>query len=199
MRDEDSLQRRNTQLLALLYQPLNFLIRVSRSPVPVFVSHLNAFPPTLLPLVCCILTEQFCTLLSLVPMLAQLDVTSVKAASYTRGFVDITYIIPLWAVLEQVVELVQRSRTLASDSNTHHYLMSFTAPAIQHLSKATLLLPRRTLHDAPTLAHGALGSQFLILSCSDQVHSHYSATGEAIPAGPGASNKSDLGQEHVTN
>lgn len=150
MEARHGLPQRKSDLLTILKEPLNCLNFISTHPTPNPARQLRLLPPAFVPLVCCILTEQFCNVPPLVPRPPR--VAGVAALSLTPPtpptniYYDIGNVLRILACfLFNCLNLTMQDEGCISE------LTFLRAPAIKQLFKGVLLLPSKTLRAAPTL------------------------------------------------
>lgn len=175
MQKQHGLGYRNGELLVILAQPLNCLVRLGTiESIPIQVSHLKSFPPTTLPLLCCIMSEQFTDVPMLVP---QPHPVAWQAATTYKQRAGESYLSTnLPPFLNLMVAAINNLAILTKQQDSG-VLSSLTAPAVLHFLKAVLIVAK-SLH---------LNSQYNLLptslSCLEELFSLYDSD---INTNPGA-------------
>lgn len=139
MRSEHGLAHRSRELWLILQQPMRCLVDVSGGPRPIVLSHLQSAPAQLIPLLCCIVSEQLGTPPLLVSQ-AQLTAGMI-ATSYMQGL-DLNY--PVTALQKLLPPLAFLFDNLLDKDGSPEHLRSLlsyvTVPAVIHFLKGIIIL-----------------------------------------------------------
>lgn len=154
MTDEDGLQRRNRELLLILAHPVNLLNNITSSEMPLPVTHSHALPASLVPFICCIMTEQFGEqpLLVSQPSLP----ADISACWYDQSVDPMSYYIPIQHVLTMLIEEIINFVCLDRITGHGEHFQFLTAPALSQLLKAVVILTNRSLFSAPELIQSSV-------------------------------------------
>lgn len=140
MLHKDGKVQRNQELVIILTQPARCFMSISMLPLPNLISHFTPLPPTLMPLLCCIVTEQFCNAPLLITHTQPSDSGQV-ATSYMHSIVGKTLVcIPVHELMVMLAQSVTRL-LIADDSKNTAPLSFLTHPAVIHCFKAISMLP----------------------------------------------------------
>lgn len=178
------------ELLAILAQPLNCIIGLSTTESKsILRSHLLCFPQTILPLLCCIISEQFTNAPMLVPRLQ--SGAGRPATLYRRGVGEAFFSDNLGPFLTSLVMLI--SNLANQDIITgHDGSFSFvTAPAVTHLLKTVLMLPQQALSSKSDLVSRCLQCLVLLISLCDK--DMINGPSPSLPASDASSNQDAVG------
>lgn len=155
MQRQHGLVDRNGELLAILAQPLDCLLRFSTNIYrSIFCSHLSCFPPTMLPLLCCIMSEQFTNAPVLVPLVQ--PAASSKAALYKGGVGQLYLAENLDQFLHAMLMVINNFATRHISTEFGSMISFVAAPAVFHFLKAVLILPRKA-SSPPTVVSLCMG------------------------------------------
>lgn len=135
---------RNLTLLIILSQPAQWFLSLSTEPPPVMLSHLSWMPCQCMPLLCCIVTEQFGTAPPVVPRYR--PAAGVSASTFAMGFTsyaDVPLPIRLYSFLSVLVESV--ANLLKQHPTNGEQLSFLTAPIVLQLLKVIVILPANLL------------------------------------------------------
>ncbi|MEW5318475.1 MAG: hypothetical protein WDW38_009695 [Sanguina aurantia] len=149
MRQEHGLRARNSELLLILTQPAKCLINLGLGDPSALQPNLRAGPPDFIPLLCCIVTEQYSSAPRIVPLVAQVT-GGLGATTYAQSFLTF---LPVFAssLHEFLSNLTQAVNNLGfSDSASGYSGVSLLqAPAIVQLFKAIMIKPERYIRKPP--------------------------------------------------
>lgn len=142
MRQQHGLKSRNHELAVLLSTLNKFLLRLARSPPAMLATHLPTIPPTYLPLLCCIITEQFGTAPLLVRTTHQAG-TDMLATTYKNGLqVDYPDFPVLHILLGSVTLCINHMVFASAQAPAHNEgFACLTTPAVLQLLKMVIILP----------------------------------------------------------
>ncbi|MEW5318476.1 MAG: hypothetical protein WDW38_009696 [Sanguina aurantia] len=150
MRPEHGLAARSSELLMVLSQPTNCLLNLSMLGTPAVETHLSFLPQSFIPLLCCIVTEQYSSTPRIVPLVAQVT-GGLGATTYAQSLVTFLPIFsaPLHFFL---CNLTQAIGNIGASDPTSCFTGLFSAlrdPAVIQLLKAIMLKPERYLRGTP--------------------------------------------------
>ncbi|MEW5318477.1 MAG: hypothetical protein WDW38_009697 [Sanguina aurantia] len=182
---------RDRELLIILAVPTLCLRDLGCMPALAKPSHLSSLPPTLIPLLCCIVTEQFFSLPPVVPR-AVATAAGVTATTYALG---LDSFFPAELSLSDLLTLLTWSIANFRDPGTDTPFSArrsfLTAPAVLQMLKAVLTLPPSSLRAEPELVHCSLESLHnLLLTC---VHTDPAPTVAPLCAVDRVRNSDDVG------
>lgn len=143
MQHKDGRVQRNQELVIILTQPARCLMSLSMLPLPsLIISHFTPLPPTLVPLLCCIVSEQFCGAPLLIPHTQPAD-SGCQATSYTHSIIGKTLVcISVHELMIMLAKSITRL-VVADDSRNTGPSSVLTHPAVIHCFKAISMLPRQ--------------------------------------------------------
>lgn len=171
MTDKHGLKRRNCDLLVILAQMTDLLDSITNSPPLALAAHLKLLHPNFMPLLCCIVSEQFTD----IPMLVLHTITGATADRYS--FVAMSYTSthescsPCITVMELLSGIVSAIYNLLIHANTHGNLLQdnnsklsfLTTPAVLHFLKACLLSRQAALPSGQDLMLSSMASLDVLL------------------------------------
>lgn len=150
MRTEHGSLARNSELITILTQPVMGLVLLQPVTDACLAHCLSILPPDVLPLICCIISEQFGTAPLLVKQ--QPFAASMSATSYTQSTHSFTPVhVSLHLLLCSLLEANQIVCVYAQKSNCSKTLYVATSPAIVQMMKVILLLPPKVVCLEPGL------------------------------------------------
>lgn len=139
MGPENGKRMRHMNLIQLLVPPATCLCNLSMHSEEGAISDLSPIPDTCLPLICCILAEQFCTLPSLVTPARPEAGTS--ASHYAKGLRSIYHIPqPLPNLLNVVVVTINNLAAESGGTGYPEELAFLNHPAVAHLLKLIVIM-----------------------------------------------------------
>lgn len=156
MREQHGRECRTRDLLLILSQPINCLKSLSfaaAAPNHTVLTHVNALPTNFLPLLCCIVSEQFCNVPLLVPreeIAADACATSyTQALSPSHGF-------PMHVErrLSSIAAVCNNLAVVDSDTGSSGHFAFLTTPAVLQCLKGLLVLALQ--RQPPDAAHRAI-------------------------------------------
>lgn len=161
MQSQHGLLDRNGELLVILAQPLNSLLRLGAiESVTLQVSHLSCFPPTTLPLLCCIMSETFTDAPAVVPLPHPLAWQA--ATTYKQGIGETHLATNLAPFLNMLVAAINNLASNYKISGHSGVLSFLTAPAVVHFLKVTLIVTRSSL---PSSSYDIVPLSLACLDC----------------------------------
>lgn len=147
---------RDKELLGMLGQPCKCLSSVSMHPPHILLSLFGTLPPTFLPLLCCILSEQFGGA-PLVVRRAQPPAGTITATKYAQAFFSTALCDADFPSLLYVVTNAMHNLAVADNQTGHSGRFKFlSSPAAVQMLKVALILPPKVLAGEAGLEHCCL-------------------------------------------
>lgn len=141
MGPEHGLKVRNYDLGHILLQPVRFLQDLTYELGPVVMSHLTVVPPSYVPLLCCIASEQFSNLPRLVLKLKISPGMSATRYVHGENASAMSPFKPKYALLSQLINLTNNLAAADFQENFSGNLSFLLSPAVMHFYKVVLIMP----------------------------------------------------------
>lgn len=194
MGPQHGLQSRNHELIIILVQATTFLEQVYMAKGPDLFRQLGLLPPSYVPLLCCIVSEQLGASPLLVPSMPLSLSAGVKASSYTVGLnykypVDSPY---KYRLLRQLSVAVNNFLMLANRSNGYSGPFAFLrSPSVLQFLKVILILPDDSPSARPRMTQYVTDCLHALLTL--EVEETQDNQGVPLSSASGAANRDAIG------
>lgn len=162
MKAQHGVVRQNEDLLLILTTPTKCLTHFCITPLDVCINTVRSLPPNFVPLLCCIVSEQFGTLPSIIPIPPSPAAGRLSAATYRQCAVTVAqidedhYNKSLLTFLKAVLASVCNLALVKGDSEASEHFPFLTAPATLHFLKALVVLSLDLFLKALTFARNSI-------------------------------------------
>ncbi|MEW5317250.1 MAG: hypothetical protein WDW38_008564 [Sanguina aurantia] len=181
MRAQHGMAHRNRELLCILRQPTKYLFHLTMTDFPIAVDILQGLPPSWVPQLCCIVSEQFGTGLPFTPQPLQAASTAL-ASTYAQAPATVaetrtvgyktTHAECVGAFLLTLVMLLKQAERAVTTAGGDGQRCCITDPAVTQLLKSLPLFPKLTLQTGPPLVDCCVTTLGKLLTLSDQAANH---------------------------
>lgn len=136
---KQGLQPRNRDLLVILLLPVNILPSIRNAVLPMAISHSLSLPSSFVPLLCCVITEQFGRQPLLVPQ--PIPVAKISACDHKARVGSRIINVPLFQLLELLSTEISNFGILNNDTGYEGKFPFLASPAVSQFQKVIVLLP----------------------------------------------------------
>lgn len=166
MRRQHGLHERNREMVIILAQPLNCLLEITcNTSMPILFSHLSYFPPAVLPLLCCIVSQQ---LPDLTPTISHAGKKAgATATSYNQDHSDMCVPSFLHQFLDIQTKVIANFACIDENTGRSGKLCFITDQAVIDYLTRVLILPQTAAYLQPGLVLRTLNCLHLLLDLTD--------------------------------